>query len=159
MWPNARISVMGGEQAASVLATVRRDGLEARGEDWSAEDEEAFKDPDPRDQYETQGTPTTRPPGCGTTGSSTRPRPATCSGSASPPRSTPRSTEKVVIAGELEGNVESAKQVELLSGGVLAGDLKAGALTVAAGARMRGQVEFGWDDNKPGKARENGAAA
>jgi cytoskeletal protein CcmA (bactofilin family) len=67
--------------------------------------------------------------------------------------------EKVVIAGELEGNVESAKQVELLSGGVLAGDLKAGALTVAAGARMRGQVEFGWDDNKPGKARENGAAA
>ncbi|HKE70042.1 MAG TPA: carboxyl transferase domain-containing protein, partial [Nocardioidaceae bacterium] len=43
MWPNARISVMGGEQAASVLATVRRDGLEARGESWSAEDEEAFK--------------------------------------------------------------------------------------------------------------------
>lgn len=67
--------------------------------------------------------------------------------------------EKVVIAGELEGNVESAKQVELLSGGVLAGDLKAGALTVAAGARMRGQVEFGWDDAKSGKTRENGSAA
>ena len=48
MWPNARISVMGGEQAASVLATVRRDGIEARGEEWSAEDEEAFKDADPR---------------------------------------------------------------------------------------------------------------
>jgi len=56
MWPNARISVMGGEQAASVLATVRRDGLEARGERWSAEDEEAFKAPI-RDQYEHQGSP------------------------------------------------------------------------------------------------------
>ena len=47
---------MGGEQAASVLATVRRDGLEARGESWSAEDEEAFKAPI-RSQYETQGSP------------------------------------------------------------------------------------------------------
>jgi len=56
MWPNARISVMGGEQAASVLATVRRDGLEARGQEWSAEDEEAFKAPI-RTQYETQGHP------------------------------------------------------------------------------------------------------
>nr|WP_307846695.1 carboxyl transferase domain-containing protein [Actinospica durhamensis] len=56
MWPNARISVMGGEQAATVLATVRREGLEARGEQWSAEDEEAFRKPI-RDQYETQGSP------------------------------------------------------------------------------------------------------
>ncbi|MGH3497980.1 MAG: carboxyl transferase domain-containing protein [Nocardioidaceae bacterium] len=56
MWPNARISVMGGEQAASVLATVRRDGLEARGEQWSATDEEAFKAPI-REQYESQGAP------------------------------------------------------------------------------------------------------
>ena len=56
MWPNARISVMGGEQAAGVLATVRRDGFDARGEEWSAEDEEAFKDPI-REQYETQGSP------------------------------------------------------------------------------------------------------
>ena len=56
MWPNARISVMGGEQAASVLATVRRDGIEARGEQWSAEDEEAFKDPI-QQQYERQGSP------------------------------------------------------------------------------------------------------
>jgi 3-methylcrotonyl-CoA carboxylase beta subunit len=56
MWPNARISVMGGEQAASVLATVRRDGLEARGEEWSTDDEEAFKAPI-RDQYEHQGSP------------------------------------------------------------------------------------------------------
>src|ERR1700722_13626567 len=44
-WPNSRISVMGGEQAASVLATVRRDGIEARGENWSPADEEAFKAP------------------------------------------------------------------------------------------------------------------
>ena len=54
MWPNAKISVMGGEQAASVLATVKRDGMEARGDEWSAEDEEAFKAP-LRAQYETQG--------------------------------------------------------------------------------------------------------
>ncbi|MCC6197151.1 MAG: methylcrotonoyl-CoA carboxylase, partial [Burkholderiales bacterium] len=52
MWPNARISVMGGEQAASVLATVRRDGLTAAGKTWSNEDEEAFKAPI-RAQYET----------------------------------------------------------------------------------------------------------
>mgnify|MGYP003339146851 CR=1 FL=1 len=45
MWPNARISVMGGEQAASVLATVKRDGIEAKGGSWSAEDEAAFKQP------------------------------------------------------------------------------------------------------------------
>jgi 3-methylcrotonyl-CoA carboxylase beta subunit len=56
MWPNARISVMGGEQAASVLATVRRDQLEARGEDWPAAAEEEFKQPI-RDQYEHQGNP------------------------------------------------------------------------------------------------------
>src|SRR5690606_21302459 len=56
MWPNARISVMGGEQAASVLATVRRDAIEARGEEWPAEDEESFKDPI-RSQYEEQGNP------------------------------------------------------------------------------------------------------
>ncbi|MEE4597780.1 carboxyl transferase domain-containing protein [Streptomyces sp. DSM 41524] len=54
MWPNAKISVMGGEQAASVLATVKRDQLEARGEEWSAEDEEAFRAP-VREQYEAQG--------------------------------------------------------------------------------------------------------
>ncbi|MFT0849270.1 carboxyl transferase domain-containing protein [Achromobacter sp. F4_2707] len=56
MWPNARISVMGGEQAASVLATVRRDGIEARGGAWSAEEEEAFKAPI-REQYEHEGHP------------------------------------------------------------------------------------------------------
>jgi len=56
MWPNARISVMGGEQAASVLATVRRDGIEARGRHWSAEDEAAFRKPI-LEQYEHQGHP------------------------------------------------------------------------------------------------------
>ncbi|MDX6724720.1 MAG: 3-methylcrotonyl-CoA carboxylase beta subunit, partial [Solirubrobacteraceae bacterium] len=56
MWPNARISVMGGEQAASVLATVRRDGIEKRGETWPAEDEEAFRQPI-RERYELQGSP------------------------------------------------------------------------------------------------------
>ncbi len=56
MWPNARISVMGGEQAASVLAQVRRDGLEGRGQAWSADEEEAFKAPI-REQYESQGHP------------------------------------------------------------------------------------------------------
>jgi len=56
MWPNARISVMGGDQAASVLATVRRDQLEARSQDWPASEEDAFKKP-VRDQYEHQGNP------------------------------------------------------------------------------------------------------
>jgi 3-methylcrotonyl-CoA carboxylase beta subunit len=56
MWPNARISVMGGEQAASVLATVKRDNIEADGKSWSIEEEEAFKAPI-RDQYETEGNP------------------------------------------------------------------------------------------------------
>jgi 3-methylcrotonyl-CoA carboxylase beta subunit len=56
MWPNARISVMGGEQAASVLATVRRDGIESRGGHWSADEEEAFRAPI-REQYERQGHP------------------------------------------------------------------------------------------------------
>ncbi|MEV4203634.1 carboxyl transferase domain-containing protein [Nocardia salmonicida] len=56
MWPNARISVMGGEQAASVLATVRGDQLDNAGKPWSAEDQEAFKAPI-REQYETQGNP------------------------------------------------------------------------------------------------------
>ena len=54
MWPNARISIMGGEQAASVLATVRREGIEARGGQWSAAEEAAFKAPI-LDQYERQG--------------------------------------------------------------------------------------------------------
>ena len=56
MWPNARISVMGGQQAAAVLATVRRDAIEAKGGTWSAEEEEAFKRPI-LEQYERQGHP------------------------------------------------------------------------------------------------------
>ncbi|NLR73943.1 carboxyl transferase domain-containing protein [Leeia aquatica] len=54
MWPNARISVMGGEQAAGVLATVKREQHESRGTNWSAEEEEAFKQPI-RDEYEAKG--------------------------------------------------------------------------------------------------------
>jgi 3-methylcrotonyl-CoA carboxylase beta subunit len=56
MWPNARISVMGGEQASAVLATVKRDGIESRGGAWSAEEERAFKAP-LLEQYEHQGHP------------------------------------------------------------------------------------------------------
>ena len=55
-WPNSRISVMGGEQAASVLATIRRDGLEARGGEWSPAEEDAFKAPI-RERYEAEGDP------------------------------------------------------------------------------------------------------
>ncbi len=69
---------------------------------------------------------------------------------------------KVIIAGELEGNITAASRVELLDTGVLNGDLKAGSLTVAAGSRMRGQVEFGWDEKAaPGTVvrMENGAAS
>jgi 3-methylcrotonyl-CoA carboxylase beta subunit len=56
MWPNARISVMGGEQAANVLAQVKKDNIEAKGDSWPEKDEEAFKKPI-REQYETQGHP------------------------------------------------------------------------------------------------------
>jgi 3-methylcrotonyl-CoA carboxylase beta subunit len=56
MWPNARISIMGGPQAASVLATVKRDGIEAKGGTWSAEEEAEFKKPI-LEQYEHQGHP------------------------------------------------------------------------------------------------------
>ncbi len=64
----------------------------------------------------------------------------------------------VTIAGELEGNVDAAARVELLDSGVLNGDVKAASLTVAAGSRMRGNAEFGWDDKPAGaKAKtENG---
>jgi cytoskeletal protein CcmA (bactofilin family) len=56
----------------------------------------------------------------------------------------------VVVGGELEGNIDAAARVELLQTGVLNGDLKAGSLTVAAGSRMRGRAEFGWDENPKG---------
>jgi cytoskeletal protein CcmA (bactofilin family) len=59
--------------------------------------------------------------------------------------------EKVTIAGELEGNVEQASLVELQNTGVVMGDVKAGSLTVAAGARLRGQAEFGWDETRAAK--------
>lgn len=71
---------------------------------------------------------------------------------------------KVTVAGELEGNIEAAAQVDLQHSGVLIGDLKAGSLTVAAGSRMRGHAEFGWEDKdvtKPShrNGSENGAGS
>ncbi len=54
----------------------------------------------------------------------------------------------VVVGGELQGNIESAKRVDVLEGGIIVGDVKAGSITVAAGSRMRGHVEFGWEDEK-----------
>lgn len=54
---------------------------------------------------------------------------------------------EVIVSGELQGNIENAKRVELQQGGVITGDVKAGSLTVAAGSRMRGNVEFGWEDS------------
>lgn len=58
----------------------------------------------------------------------------------------------VIVAGEIEGNIENASRVELLATGVLNGDLKAGTLTVAAGSRMRGRSEFGWTEEAASKA-------
>ena len=66
---------------------------------------------------------------------------------------------KIVIAGELIGNIEAASHVDLVQSGSLTGDLKAGSLTVAAGSRMRGQADFGWEDSKPDASpRKNGGA-
>ena len=67
--------------------------------------------------------------------------------------------QKVIVAGELEGNIESAQKVEVLESGALIGDVKAGSLTVAAGSRMRGQVEFGWGDKHGGKHAEKSAGS
>jgi cytoskeletal protein CcmA (bactofilin family) len=58
----------------------------------------------------------------------------------------------VTIGGEIEGNIDTAASVEILSTGVLNGDLKAGTLTVASGSRMRGRVEFGWGDEATSKS-------
>ncbi|MBN8887879.1 MAG: polymer-forming cytoskeletal protein [Rudaea sp.] len=69
--------------------------------------------------------------------------------------------EKVVIAGELVGNIDAAQHVELTQSGALTGDLKAATLTVAAGSRMRGHAEFGWGDEKTAAAPKtaNGTAS
>jgi len=67
--------------------------------------------------------------------------------------------DKVTIAGELEGNVVEASHVDLLQTGAVVGDLKAGSVTVAAGARMRGKAEFGSDDGEGPKAGKHGYSA
>ena len=90
MWPNARISVMGGEQAAGVLTTVKRDQLAREGKTLSAEEEAAIRDADPREVRDARARPTTRPRGSGTTGSSIRRRRARRSRSACRRRSTRR---------------------------------------------------------------------
>jgi cytoskeletal protein CcmA (bactofilin family) len=64
--------------------------------------------------------------------------------------------DKVTIAGELEGNIEESSHVDLLQTGVVTGDLKAGSVTVAAGARMRGRAEFGWDEGRVSKPARPG---
>ena len=70
--------------------------------------------------------------------------------------------EKVIVSGELTGNIEQASHVELQQSGALTGDLKAASLTVAAGSRMRGHVEFGWDDKtdapRNGAGHKNGSS-
>jgi cytoskeletal protein CcmA (bactofilin family) len=66
---------------------------------------------------------------------------------------------EVIVSGELQGNIENAKRVEVQQGGVITGDVKAGQLTVAAGARMRGAVEFGWDDGSGTKVADLKPAA
>ncbi|GAB1595596.1 bactofilin family protein [Lysobacter claricitrinus] len=62
---------------------------------------------------------------------------------------------RVIVAGDLEGNVESAQRVEIVESGSMIGDVKAGTVTVAPGARMRGMVEFGWDDAANGRKPKN----
>ena len=65
---------------------------------------------------------------------------------------------QVVVAGELDGNIESAAKVELLESAVLTGDVKAGTLTVAAGSKIRGHVECGWDDGTAAPRKDKGKA-
>lgn len=60
---------------------------------------------------------------------------------------------EVIISGELQGNIESAKHVELRQGGAINGDVKAGSLTVATGARMRGSMDFGFDESTTTRSR------
>jgi cytoskeletal protein CcmA (bactofilin family) len=62
----------------------------------------------------------------------------------------------VVVGGELQGNIENAKRVDVRDGGVIVGDVKAGSITVAAGSRMRGHVEVGWDEEKHVKLTGSG---
>ena len=70
------------------------------------------------------------------------------------------SANRVTLAGELDGNIDSAQQVDLQQTGVINGDLKAGTLTVAAGSRIRGHIECGWDkDGKSSSKSESGTAA
>ena len=97
MWPNARISVMGGEQAATVLATIRSDQLAARGEQWPPAEREAFE-AGLREQYERQGNPYHATARLWDDGVTTRGRRATCSASDSRPPPTPRSARSATAS-------------------------------------------------------------
>jgi len=66
---------------------------------------------------------------------------------------------EVIVSGELQGNIESAKRVELQQGGTINGDVKAGSLTVAAGARMRGSVDFGFEEGAKTSGSSSGTAS
>ena len=66
--------------------------------------------------------------------------------------------EKVTLSGELDGNVEAAKRVDLLASSAMNGDIKADDLVIASGARLRGHVECGWADGKNGKGGDGSAA-
>ena len=94
-WPNARIWVMGGEQAASVLATVKRDNIEAGGGNGRSAEEEEVQGADPRPVRDARAIPITPPRGSGTTASSRRRRRGACWRSPFPPRSTRRSGDAV----------------------------------------------------------------
>ena len=109
MWPNARISVMGGEQAARVLATVQRDGIEARGGAWSAEEERGFKAPHPR-AVRDQGHPyyATRA-ALGRRRHRPAPTRAACSGSRSRRRSTRRSRRRSSACSGCDGRACSTR--------------------------------------------------
>ena len=120
MWPNARISVMGGEQAASVLATVRRDGLEARGEEWSRRGRGGVQGADPRRSTSARARRTTPPPGSGTTASSTPSTPAGCSAWGWPPPRTRRSRRPPTASSGCESHAHDRPAVLVANRGEIA---------------------------------------
>ena len=105
MWPNARISVMGGREAANVLLTVRLDNLHARGQDMTAGRARGVHGPDPGRSTAARAAPTTAPPASGTTASSTRWTPAPCSRWASPPPATPPSRRRLRRVSHVKGRI------------------------------------------------------
>ena len=112
MWPNARISVMGGEQAASVLAQVKVEQLERAGKRMSTQEVEALRAPS-WPSTRRKGTPTTPRRGCGTTASSRRPTPGPCWDSASRRRSTPPSLNRASASSACEVSPVKLERIEV----------------------------------------------